>query len=144
MKRIHATEQTWRGITEGRTAEHREAVTRESSLIDGWSAAQVAFWADLDFARAWVDNGPSPAGNPGPYLKAPRPAEGTIHRIYPRSGWQVGDVVRVQHAGSESLIGRIVDIRVEREATVDGDGGRGTPGNDRPWVRVLTLAFPRS
>lgn len=39
-----------------------------------------------DLSRAFVDSGPSPAGNPGPYLKAPvvTPEDaGIVERIYP-------------------------------------------------------------
>jgi len=32
--------------------------------------------------RAFVDNGPSPAGNPGQYLKCPLDELDTIHRVY--------------------------------------------------------------
>lgn len=37
---------------------------------------------DLDWSNAWVDNGPSPAGNAGPYLHVPYPKGDTVHRIY--------------------------------------------------------------
>lgn len=37
----------------------------------------------LDFTRAWLDLGPSPAGNDGPYLHVPRPDDCTCHRLYP-------------------------------------------------------------
>ena len=47
----------------------------------------------LDWANALVDPGPSPAGNPGPYLKVGTEA-GTIHRIYPKI--QVGDRLSVR------------------------------------------------
>jgi hypothetical protein len=44
--------------------------------------------------RAYVDPGPSPAGNPGPYLKLPISGgdlddEEIVERVYPR--WSVGD-----------------------------------------------------
>jgi hypothetical protein len=54
-------------------------------------------WKQLQFQHAWVDQGPSPAGNSGPYLKVPyvhpddadgRPWQDndrlTVHRVYPR------------------------------------------------------------
>lgn len=56
-----------------------------------------------DLSRAFVDPGPSPAGNPGPYLKAPvvKPEDvGIVERIYPpyfvgdrlwvRESWNIG------------------------------------------------------
>jgi hypothetical protein len=47
-----------------------------------------------DFSRAFVDPGPSPAGNPGPYLKLPYSGgdlgdDELVERVYPR--WFVGD-----------------------------------------------------
>ena len=38
----------------------------------------------LDWQSAWIDQGPSPAGNPGPYYKVPFPQEGSVHRLYPK------------------------------------------------------------
>ena len=43
-------------------------------------------WAKLDehdWDNAWIDGGPSPAGNAGPYLHLPYPPDQTSHRIYP-------------------------------------------------------------
>ena len=49
--------------------------------------ALLDMWYELDFSEAWVDEGPSPAGNPGPYLKVPRVSkedgERYVHRVYP-------------------------------------------------------------
>ncbi len=66
----------------------RRVVSRSNSLVDGCGASKE-LWASLDFSKAWIDAGPSPAGNPGPYLKVPCPAQDTVHRVYPRV--QVGD-----------------------------------------------------
>lgn len=41
-------------------------------------------WHKLNWSRAWMDMGPSPAGNPGPYWHVPLPEDGTVHRLYPR------------------------------------------------------------
>lgn len=42
----------------------------------------------MDFTAAYIDNGPSPAGNLGPYLKVPTTEEDpgwrTVHRVYAR------------------------------------------------------------
>lgn len=60
----------------------------------------------FDLASARLDNGPSPAGNDGPYLVAQRTGADTIHRLYPRihvghriwvkETWARGDGVRDQ------------------------------------------------
>ena len=59
----------------------RRLLTRHNSLVDG-ARASPALWDDLDFGAAWVDKGPSPAGNQGPYLKVPRRSEESVHRVY--------------------------------------------------------------
>jgi len=71
----------------------RRLLTRPRSLVDG-HAATAAVWARLEFSCSWVDPGPSPAGNPGPYLKVPTVDGDTTHRVYPRV--QVGDVIWVK------------------------------------------------
>lgn len=58
-------------------------IDHRTSYVDGHKAS-AAEWARLDFAKPWTDPGPSPAGNEGPYLKAPHPQDGTVHRIYCR------------------------------------------------------------
>jgi len=76
----------------------RRKITAANSLVDG-AGMSAKRWAEMnfDFSRAVVDQGPSPAGNPGPYLKVPArnvPLNGndeTWHRIYPRI--DVGDVI---------------------------------------------------
>lgn len=72
----------------GRKRVTRRIVGPANTLVDGrgisaarWSALQ------LDLAKAFADLGPSPAGNPGPYLKATSradPRENIMHRLYPR------------------------------------------------------------
>lgn len=81
-----------RALLEGRKTQTRRVVARANSYVNGVKAtAKVSGWADLDLLRAWVDPGPSPAGNPGPYLKAPLrdDADERVYRVYPQ--WQVGD-----------------------------------------------------
>jgi uncharacterized protein YhfF len=59
-------------------------------------------WPQLDLKTSWVDPGPSPAGNPGPYLKVKRfeddlmrlANEYTVVRLYPR--YFVGDLLYVK------------------------------------------------
>jgi hypothetical protein len=68
----------------------RRLPTASNSLVDGVGISAKR-WADMqfDWSRAVVDKGPSPAGNPGPYLHVPAGNGETWHRIYPR--YQVGD-----------------------------------------------------
>lgn len=40
---------------------------------------------NLDWSKAWIDLGPSPSGNLGPYWHVPHTDEGTIHRLYPKA-----------------------------------------------------------
>ena len=77
-----------RHIIAGIQTQDRRPLTRRNSFVDGHDAPS---WNLLDLSAAWVDPGPSPVGNPGPYLKAPCPTAGTVHRVYPRV--QVGDVL---------------------------------------------------
>lgn len=81
---------------EGRKNQTRRVVDAHNSLVDG-SGISKKRWeaASFDLANASIDNGPSPAGNPGPYLKATC-AEGTTHRVYSRV--QPGDRIYVKEA----------------------------------------------
>lgn len=86
-----------RALLAGTKSQTRRIVTRTNSLVNG-SACNAASWASLDFQsdRVFVDGGPSPAGNPGPYLHVPRQDDETVHRIYPR--WQPDDSLWVKEA----------------------------------------------
>lgn len=86
----------------------RRLITARNSLVDGAGMSQKRWDAmGFDFTRAWIDAGPSPAGNPGPYLKVPSMREGreTVHRICPRV--QPGDLLRVRetHAPRADCLG---------------------------------------
>lgn len=77
--------------------ETRRPITCHNSLVNG-APFPRKLWPGLDFERAWIDGGPSPAGNEGPYLKVPFalepdfPArEGFVYRVYPKI--QAGDRV---------------------------------------------------
>lgn len=93
----------------------RLPITRRNSLFDGH---QDTPWPVGVYAwdKAWVDQGPSPAGNPGPYLKLPCIApEGDrpVHRIYPK--WQPGDLLWVRRDCRAAYLWlRVTDVRVQR------------------------------
>lgn len=87
-------------IFRGEKTETRRLITARRSLYDG-GPVPGARWKELDWDDVVVDPGPSPTGNPGPYLKVARPFEisptidprqshhgrirvDTRHRIYPR------------------------------------------------------------
>lgn len=73
----------------GRKRATRRVVTPRTSLIDGHPTS-AATWASLDWsAPVYTDPGPSPMGNPGPYLKVANVDGERRHRVYPRV--QVGD-----------------------------------------------------
>lgn len=65
-------------------------LSRENSLYDGhrtWPKRSTD--KDFDWENAWIDQGPSPAGNKGPYVKLCHIPDGTVHRIYPKHyAWQ--------------------------------------------------------
>ena len=88
------------GITRGNKTMTRRVVSFHNSTVNGPTNCR-AIWNELDFDHAFVDNGPSSAGNAGPYLRVAFPKtdgfqELTEHecqyRVYPRV--QVGDAIR--------------------------------------------------
>lgn len=87
-----------RATLEGRKTQTRRVVT------DRTSRGNVPA-SRLDLSRAWVDPGPSPAGNAGPYLKAPvlgMEAEQTVERLYP---WIVpGDRLWVRETWAQTYV----------------------------------------
>ena len=90
-----------RAILDDRKSQTSGVITPRNSLLDGgpWDKRSKA--ANPDWDNAYVDPGPSPAGNPGPYLKLPFPEFGTTHRVYPRI--QVGDHLWVRETFTEVL-----------------------------------------
>lgn len=67
----------------GSKTQTRRLITKSTSFLDGRPPGK-GWWDLLDFAKAWVDPGPSPAGNVGPYLKVPTKDGDSVHRLYPR------------------------------------------------------------
>lgn len=70
-----------RAILDGTKAQTRRVVSRHNSRLDGCEHCKDL---PVDLSTAWVDEGPSPAGNSGPYLKARHTELDSVHRIYPR------------------------------------------------------------
>lgn len=62
-------------------------LTRRDFSFDGGPCPSDAIWNDLDWSRAYMDMGPSIAGNLGPYWHVPLRElandYGTAHRLYP-------------------------------------------------------------
>ena len=109
----------------------RRVIAWSNSYVDGQiTKFWREHWHELDFSQAWPDDGPSPAGNQGPYLHVPFPPEGTVHRIYPR--YQVGDLIwiketwgRCDFPGTDTAFGRIkIVYRADGETKYDIDQWR--------------------
>ena len=100
------------GLAPGYEAQTRRIVSRINSHC-AINEAKLDFKSD----RVFVDPGPSPIGNPGPYLHVPfvYPGEhddGRVLRVYPR--WQPGDRLWVKetyhfHKKYDSLKPSLVD-----------------------------------
>jgi hypothetical protein len=87
--------------------------TPQDWLFDGYQikGAFLDLWNDLDWAKAYVDAGPSPAGNPGPYWHVPLKSGDSVHRLYPKipGRWRIPAYRAVRelsgrsyHAGGQS------------------------------------------
>lgn len=78
-----------RALLDGRKTQTRRVVANANSFVDGVRSRM--HFANLVFAHrdVFVDKGPSPAGNPGPYLHVPHADGDTTHRVYPQ--WVPGD-----------------------------------------------------
>lgn len=74
----------------------RRIITPHNSLLDGhpWPRKGHLAAENFDWSQGWIDPGPSPAGNPGPYLKLPHKTDETVHRVYPR--WSPGDRIWIK------------------------------------------------
>ena len=85
------SEKSAHDIDSGRKTQTRRVVTPRNSRFDGGPWPKGIKREDMDWESAWLDDGPSPAGNIGPYLHVPHRKAGTTHRIYPR--YTVGDKI---------------------------------------------------
>lgn len=113
-----------------RKSQFRLVVTSRNSLIDGHPGAPYGhkkrdvFATPRFLGEAFMDPGPSPAGNPGQYLKCPLNGgpnftydEGmnTIHRVYSRI--QLGDTIWVKETCR--AIGYAGGMQIKYKATGD-------------------------
>jgi hypothetical protein len=60
-----------------------EGLTRKDWLLDG-SPCSESQWKALDWSKAYMDLGPSPAGNLGPYWHVPNTKDECVNRLYPK------------------------------------------------------------
>jgi|SRR5579864_1906300 len=90
-----------------------EGLSHKDWLLDGnpiRSDQTIKIWNDLDWSRAWLDMGPSPSGNLGPYWHVPLRSEETVHRLYPKAlpaKWRR----MVRHAIEESAKDAVARMR---------------------------------
>lgn len=152
-----------RALLAGTKTQTRRLLGRGNTLFDGRSWDKNVTDDNVDFASAWIDNGPSPAGNPGPYLKArwnygkiyhPPSDETLVARLYPRI--PPGARLWVKETWSTSLAYEDLkpsEMGGEEPLRFDADGQttrwtKGTAGSGklRPsifmprWASRLTLA----
>lgn len=96
-----------RAILDGRKTVTRRVLNKSNTFFNGMAWPQDVSESDCNWQSAWVDDGPSPAGNPGPYLHVEWPYgklcdggtdEKLWARVYPRK--QPGDLLWVREAWS--------------------------------------------
>jgi hypothetical protein len=78
-------------------------LTHKDWLCDGYPCTKEQ-WDFLNWSKAWVDLGPSPAGNLGPYWHVEDRDGDCSHRMYPRV--LMGKWLGVVHRAVEEAIER--------------------------------------
>lgn len=96
-----------RAIFDGRKTVTRRGLSKSNTFFNGMTWPKYVRIGDCNWQSAWVDAGPSPAGNTGPYLHVEWPYgklcdggtdEKLWARVYPRK--QPGDLLWVREAWS--------------------------------------------
>ena len=96
-----------RAILDGRKTVTRRVLNKSNTFFNGMAWPQDVSESDCNWQSAWVDDGPLPAGKPGPYLHVEWPYgklcdggtdEKLWARVYPRK--QPGDLLWVREAWS--------------------------------------------
>jgi len=90
--------------------------SRKDWLFDGRpirSERMIKMWNDLDWSKAWLDMGPSPSGNRGPYWHVPLKSAETVHRLYPKLQTRWARLLR--HAIEEAADKSDAPIRAVRQ-----------------------------
>jgi hypothetical protein len=96
-----------RAILDGRKTVTRRGLSKSNTFFNGMTWPKYVRIGDCNWQSAWVDAGPSPAGNTGPYLHVEWPYgklcdggtdEKLWARVYPRK--QPGDLLWVREAWS--------------------------------------------
>jgi hypothetical protein len=77
----------------GTKTQHRLHLTAQTALVDGRYAPKL-FAALIWDSHVYVDPGPSPTGNAGPYLHVAHKNGDSVHRVYP--ALHLGDLFWVQ------------------------------------------------
>ena len=104
---IVMTGESVRAILDRRKSQTRRVPSTANSLLDGYRVGGRGerrwIWDGLDWSRARVDPGPSPAGNHGPYWRVPCPENETEHRVY--CLYQPGDRLWVRETWAQIFTG---------------------------------------
>ena len=114
-----------------------------TSLVDGHRRGPKR-WASLDLAGAWVDPGPSPAGNPGPYLKARCAELDTVHRLYCRLQTGLRLWVRESFHAEHPLDYYTDRFRARDGLAYEADYADGGGFNGLLWEPAAKMARPLS
>lgn len=132
-----------RAILDGTKTQTRRMVSMSNSDIDG-NGSRMPYtdraWEEFDFSDAFVDPGPSPVGNPGPYLNVALDWAGkdrSRHRFYPKV-WP-GDRLWVKETHAYFDADRENAGVVYRES----DNGRTWEAEDEGWKWKPSLFMPR-